>query len=197
MIEMSKDGDSLKDGYNESSRTSISTFPFGNDLTIERSPSDSLVSDTRLLTASSGPRHYHPDSESPSHPDLVQPAAPYYPPFDNLLGLTFNRTADVDSALPVDVNDSKPYKPELPIHTTSSDPSQRANLNDSPSFDGVRSGEASHQGSNQQPWNAAGNVSSRVPQMTLTIDNPDTRTMSSVLEVLSKIQNKVTISMNT
>lgn len=87
MIEMSKDNDYLEDGYNGSSRTSISTFPFGNDLTIERSPSDSLVSDTRLLTASSGPRHYHPDSESPSHPDLVQPAAPYYPPFDNLLGL--------------------------------------------------------------------------------------------------------------
>lgn len=192
----SEDGDCFENDLSESSRTSIPTTPFENNLTLGRSLCDYLVTDTGPTTASLGPYHYPLDREIPSRPDLVQSATSYYPPFDHFLGSTFNHATVVESALRRDVNGCKPYIPVFPTHTMSPAPSQRADLNNSHTFDGMRSGEASLQGSHQQPRDVARNVSSSLPQMTLTIDNLDPRTMTSILEVLTKAKSKVTMSMN-
>jgi hypothetical protein len=197
MIDGSDDNDYLENDYNESSHTSASTSPFQNNRTLECSLTGSLVTVTTPTSANSGDYYFPLDWELPSHLEPVQTANLYYPPFENFLELTFSHATDVESAICRDVNDCEPYIREFSTLSMSSPPSQQANLNTSQTSGGMRSREALNQESNQLPQIVTSNVLSSMPQMTLTIDNPDPRTVASILEVLTKAKSKVTISMNT
>jgi hypothetical protein len=196
MIDGSDDNGYLENDYNESSHTSTSTSPFQNSRTLECSLSGSLVTDTTPTSANLGHYYFPLDWELPSHLELVQTANLYYPPFENFLESTFSHATDVEFGLCRNFNDCEPYIPEFPTLSMSSPPSQQANLNTSQNSGRMISREALNQESNQLPQSVTNNALSRMPQMTLTIDNPDPRTVTSILEVLTKAKSKVTISMN-
>lgn len=191
MVDKSHADDYLEGDYNESSHTSISTFAFQDNLIIECNSSGSLVTDTTSTSANSDLYHF-----PPSHLDVVQTAIPYYTPFENFHESTFSYTTNAESGLWKGINDCIPYVPESPKLTIPSPLSQRTNFSPSQTCDSMIPEEALHQESDQLPQSVASHVSSNSPQMTLTIDNPDLQTMTSILEVLSKAKSKVTMTMN-
>ncbi|KAG9235336.1 hypothetical protein BJ875DRAFT_440459 [Amylocarpus encephaloides] len=192
----SDEGEYLGSDYNESPFTSTSASSFQNSHTFERSPSVSLTASTIPTSARSGIDHFPQDWELPSRLDPVETASTYYTPIESSFELKFSHKTDIQSTLWKNISDCEPCIPELSAFTMSSPPSQQTNCNTSQTSDGMRFGEASHQESNKLPQSVASDVSSNVPQMVLTVDNPDPQTMTSILEVLTKAKSKATITIN-
>lgn len=176
-----EDGDADSNDVDSTSLPSLANIP----LTVEHSPTVSLAPETTPMSPSA--YNFALDWDLTSLPDLTPTTTPSlsYIPFDDILGLNLNH-----------VSESGPFVPEFPTPSLPSLLTGPENTSTSQSSDRVRCGETLDQDPSQPPEGILSNIATRMSQMILTIDNPNTQTMTSIFEILAKEKCKATISMN-